>query len=75
MRSARQRRDGWVVHGLDLLPFGPPAVRDDSLVDGISRAFGTGSANVSGVVIFGLSPRRLRCVCNVSGDNDEEGEV
>lgn len=75
MRFASQRRDGWVVHRLDLLPLGPPAVRDDCLVDGFSWAFGTGSADVSGIVIFWLSPRSLRRVCNVSGDNDDDEGV
>ena len=62
MRPASQTGGERVVHRLDLLPFGPPAVRDDGLVYRIPWAFGTGSADVSGVVIFGLSPRRLRCV-------------
>lgn len=62
MRSATRRKDGGVVRGLDFLPFGPPAVWDDGLVDGISWTFGTGSADVSGIVIFGLPPRGLRCI-------------
>ena len=60
VRSGTQRGDGGGVHGLDFLPFGPPAVRDDCLVDGISWTFGTGSADVSSIIIFGLSPRGLR---------------
>jgi hypothetical protein len=43
---------GRVVHGLDLFPFSPPAVRDDGLVDGIPWTLGTGSADVSGIVVF-----------------------
>ena len=33
MRSATQRGDGGAIHRLDFLPFRPPAVRDDRLVD------------------------------------------
>lgn len=62
IRPGIQRREGEVVHRLDLLPFCPPAVQDDGLVDGISWTFGTGGADISGVVIFGFSPRGLRRV-------------
>jgi len=33
VRSATQRGDGGVVHRLDFLPFRPPTIRNDRLVD------------------------------------------
>lgn len=60
MRPATgSRRYGGFIRGVDLFPFGPSAVWDDCLVDGIPWTFGTGSADVSGIVIFWLFPRSL----------------
>jgi len=62
MRPGTRGGDNGLVHRLDFLPFGPPAVWDDSLVSGISWTFGTGSADVGGIVVLGFPPRGLRRV-------------